>query len=91
MPQPAPSFEQVIDLVRQLPIASQYKVLTVLKSELPANLPEPDLEIQTWLEADFGEDLPPYEWDEAGIPTGIPVRYVPGRGLVMEGDKTLAE
>jgi hypothetical protein len=90
MSQPDLAIEQVIDLVRQLPIASQYKVLSVLKSELPA-VPEPDLETETWLEADFGEDLPPYEWGEAGIPAGTPVRYVPGRGLVVEGDKTLAE
>jgi hypothetical protein len=90
MSQLDPATEQVFKLVKQLPIASQYTLFSVLKTELHPHLQEPDLETQDWLEADLGEDFPPYEWGAEGIPTGKPVRYVSGRGLVVEGSKDLA-
>jgi len=37
-----------------------------------------------WLGADLVDDLPPYDWGPAGEPTGLPVVYEPGRGLMIE-------
>jgi hypothetical protein len=82
---PEPSMEQVMELVKQLPIASQQQLLSALMAELKHQ--ETDVESQDWLEADLGEDLPPYEWGEAGVPQGKPVQFVGGRGLVVEGSK----
>jgi len=79
-----PSIEQVMQLVKELPIASQYTLLSALSAEL--NSQETDVETQDWLETDLGEDLPAYEWGEEGILQGKPVRYLVGRGLVVEGE-----
>ena len=38
-----------------------------------------------WLEADLAGSLPPWDWGPEGRPRGIPVEYVPGVGLVIEG------
>lgn len=48
-----------------------------------------DPETQEWLEVDLSGELPPYEWGEAGVPHGQPVKYTPGQGLVIEGGKKL--
>ena len=41
-------------------------------------------EIQSWLDADTGSPLPPYDWGPSGPPKGHPVRYVSGVGLTIE-------
>jgi hypothetical protein len=43
-----------------------------------------DLEPQTWLEADLGDNLPDYDWGEDGIPQGKSVEYLSGVGLVVK-------
>lgn len=88
MSHPEPTVEQVMQLAKKLPIASQYTLLSALSAEL--NSQKTDVETQDWLEADLGEDLLPYDWGEEGILQGKPVRYVLGRGLVVEGSKNLA-
>lgn len=81
------SVDQVIELVKQMSIEDQYAILSALNAQLQPV----DEETLEWLEADFGEDLPPYEWGLEGIPQGKPVRYISGRGLVVEGSKEIAE
>ena len=39
---------------------------------------------QSWLDADTGNPLPPYDWGPSGPPKGRAVRYVPGVGLTIE-------
>ena len=46
-------------------------------------------EDDAWLSADLGGPLPPYEWGAEGPPQAVPVRYVPGVGLVVEGGKSI--
>ena len=47
--------------------------------------PAMDRETQAWLDADLGEELPPYDWGDVDpLELGEPVRYVPGAGLVVE-------
>lgn len=45
---------------------------------------ETDRDRQAWLEADMEVPLPVYEWGASGLPTGQPVQYVPGVGLVIK-------
>lgn len=39
-----------------------------------------------WQDAELAA-FPPYDWGPAGPPKAKPVRYVPGVGLVVEGEK----
>jgi len=41
-------------------------------------------ETESWLDADTGGPLPPYDWGSSGPPKGHPVRYVSGVGLTIE-------
>lgn len=45
-------------------------------------------EDDAWLNADLGGPLPPYEWEPEGPPQAKPVRYVPGVGLMVEGEES---
>lgn len=45
----------------------------------------------SWMEAEFGGPLPAWDWGPGGSPSGKPVRYVPGVGLVIEGGKPRGE
>lgn len=46
-----------------------------------------DEESKDWLEADLSGDLPDYDWGPAGIPEGLPIEYLPGKGItVLRGD-----
>jgi hypothetical protein len=78
------TLEQVIHLVTQLPPEGKRSVLAALGVNQSL-----DAESQMWLEADLGGVLPDYDWGEAGIPVGTPVRYVVGEGIVI-GDGTSA-
>jgi hypothetical protein len=52
--------------------------------------PEPMTdEDRAWLETDLSRlgDFEPYDWGPAGPPVGQPTRYIPGIGLVVEGEK----
>lgn len=40
-----------------------------------------------WLDSNWDKPLPPFDWGPDGIPPTKPVRYVPGKGLVIEGEK----
>ena len=42
-----------------------------------------------WLDANWDKSLPPYEWGPNGVPAMKPVRYIPGKGLVIEGEKPI--
>lgn len=46
-----------------------------------------DTESRSWLDADTGGPLPPYDWGGSGPPKGQPVRYVSGVGLVIERER----
>lgn len=46
-----------------------------------------DRESRSWLDADTGGPLPPYDWGASGPPKGQPVRYVSGVGLVIERER----
>lgn len=41
-------------------------------------------EDRRWLEGDSDESLPPFDWGLGGPPRGKSVRYIPGKGLVIE-------
>lgn len=45
-------------------------------------------EDDAWLNADLGGPLPPYELEPEGPPQAKPVRYVPGVGLMVEGEES---
>jgi hypothetical protein len=88
MPSLEVTIEQVIALIKQLPTQEQLAVFSVLSAELEHKAIELDAETQEWIEADLVNDLPPYDWGTAEIPTGKSIRYVPGQGLVIEGGKS---
>ncbi len=53
--------------------------------------PSSDIETEEWLEADLSGEMPSYEWGDAGEPQGKPVKYIPGKGLVVEGGQDFVE
>jgi len=78
--------EQILGLIEQLPRDRKQMIYQALNQELMAER-ETDLDEETkvWLEADFTEPLPEYDWGEQGIPEGYPVYHVPGQGLMIRG------
>jgi excisionase family DNA binding protein len=47
--------------------------------------PEMDEESRSWLDADIEGDFPPYDWGKIDPKNlGNPVRYIPGKGLLIE-------
>jgi predicted transcriptional regulator len=46
----------------------------------------PTAEDLAWLEADLSRlgEFEAYDWGPNGVPEGRPVRYVPGKGLIIE-------
>ncbi len=55
-------------------------------------VPEPEAltaEDREWLDADLSRlgEIEPYEWGPEGPPAGLPIRYEPGVGFVVEGEK----
>ncbi|MDJ0704171.1 MAG: hypothetical protein QNJ46_12880 [Leptolyngbyaceae cyanobacterium MO_188.B28] len=91
MPQLELTIEQVIELVTQLSIEDKQAVLSALTTELRQPITDPDFETGAWLDADLGEELPPYDWGTEGIPKGQAVHYLPEVGLVIDEEPTLAE
>jgi len=86
--------EQVIALVKQLSPEGKHLVFSALESDLQVNglagdTSSLDPETQLWLDADLGDNLPPYDWGSTDIPLGKPIRYVVGQGLIVEGGKKL--
>jgi DNA-binding XRE family transcriptional regulator len=56
--------------------------------------PEPMTpEDRAWLETDLSRlsDFEPYDWGPEGPPAGQPIRYVPGLGAVIDGEKQRVE
>ncbi len=90
MPRLELTVEQVIELVKQLPAQEKRAILARLNADLEHE-DFVDAETSEWLDADLGEDLLPYNWGEAGIPTGKPIRYIPEIGFTIEGGRTVAE
>ena len=86
--------EQILTLIQQLPAISKRTIFDFLRQELESSddsdeLGSIDLETQTWIEANLIEPLPTYEWDAEGIPEGLPVRHVPGKGvMIVETDES---
>ncbi|MEO1183017.1 MAG: hypothetical protein AAFX51_19780 [Cyanobacteria bacterium J06636_28] len=86
--------EQILTLIQQLPAISKRTIFDFLRQELESSddsdeLGSIDLETQTWIEANLTEPLPTYEWDAEGIPEGLPVRHVPGKGvMIVETDES---
>ncbi|NCJ07420.1 hypothetical protein GS597_13065 [Synechococcales cyanobacterium C] len=81
--------EQVLMLVKQLPVAEKYALLSALHAELGQLQADPDTETSEWLDAPLVDELPSYEWGEAGIPKGKPIRFEPDHGFVVEGGKSV--
>lgn len=77
--------EQILSLIQQLPVEERWAVLSVLSQDLQSDGEPLDEESQAWLEADWVSDGDEYDWQEAGIAIGIPVRCVPGKGVVVVG------
>lgn len=77
---------ELLPALQKLDPSDQLKVIQFLVTELSKveNFSVKDLESKSWLEADFGCDLPDYNWGEAGIPTVKPVEYLAGVGLVVK-------
>jgi plasmid stability protein len=46
-------------------------------------------EDRAWLRGDLSRlsEFEPYEWEQGELEDEVPVRYEPGRGVVVEGDK----
>lgn len=81
--------EQIILLVKQLPVTDKYAVLSALRAEFEQLQAMPDRETREWLEAPLVDELPPYAWGATGLPEGKPIQFVPDRGFVVEGGKSL--
>jgi hypothetical protein len=81
--------EQILMLVKQLPVAEKYALMSALNAELEQLQAIPDAETSEWLEAPLVDDLPPYEWGTDGMPEGKPIRYVCDLGFVVEGGKSV--
>ncbi len=47
-----------------------------------------DLGTRIWLETDLSNlgEVEAYDWGMQGVPVGSPIRYVQGKGPVVEGD-----
>lgn len=86
MLRPELTVEQVIELVRQLPLADKKAVFSVLHEELDRLSVELEAETREWLDADLGDNLPPYDWGSEGVPSGQSVQYVPEVGIVITGE-----
>lgn len=77
-------------LIDQLPDGqtdNAFRLLISLLREQGRAMDELDDETGAWLDADLGGPLPPFQWGPEGAPVGKTVRFVPGVGLVIEGDK----
>lgn len=81
------SAEQILSLIQQLPPESKQLVFESLRKDIAAKPsgPELDEESKAWLEADLAGELPEYDWGPAGIPEGLPIQYVPGKGMMIIG------
>lgn len=85
------TLDQVVELINQLSIDDQQRVLSLMhRSADSSSLSmKCDPETQEWLDADLAGELPEYDWGESGVPLGKPVRYISGQGLVVEGGRDL--
>jgi hypothetical protein len=47
----------------------------------------PTAEDRAWLDADLAPDLADdrYDWQEGELQAGVPVKFIPGLGIVVEG------
>ncbi|MEL6939514.1 MAG: hypothetical protein AAFO84_10010 [Cyanobacteria bacterium J06598_1] len=84
---------QILDLIKQLPLDSKRSILDALREDIAGNRSERthglNSESQSWLEASLTEDIPEYDWGPEGVPEGIPVKYVPGKGVLITEASTL--
>jgi hypothetical protein len=82
------SSDQILDLIQQLSLDDKRRIFEALREEITASsilFPELDEESRLWLEAEMTEELPEYDWGPEGIPQGLPIRYIPGRGVMIIG------
>lgn len=80
---PEVTVEQILALIQQLPVEERWAVLFVLSQDLQADFEPLDGESQAWLDADLVSDGDEYDWQEAGMSIGKPVRCVPEKGVVI--------
>lgn len=83
------SAEQILELIQQLPLDRKRSIFEALRRDISeiSSAPALDEESKTWLEADLAGELPEYDWGPEGIPEGLPVRYIPERGVaIIEAD-----
>lgn len=82
--------EQILTLIQQLPAVSKRTIFNVLRQEVEASndsdeVESIDTDTQAWLDADLTEPLPFYDWGPEGIPEGLPLEHVEGKGVVVMG------
>jgi hypothetical protein len=59
----------------------------LLESLAPqTNVYERTTEDRAWMDSDLSRlgEYEPYDWGQEGPPAGLPVRYIPGVGIVIE-------
>lgn len=87
MPRLEVTVDQIVQLIGELSFDEKKALIAKLNDKLTDAQAELDPETQIWLEEELIEELPAYEWGDSGIPTGKPIRYVPGSGFVIEGGR----
>ncbi len=50
-------------------------------------LPEYDYSDERWLDADIAPPLPEWDLEAHPLPEGLPIKYIPGVGFVVEGKR----
>lgn len=82
----AMSLTELLPALQKLAPYDKLKAIQFLATELSKEetFPDDDLESQVWLEAEFVNNLPEYDWGEKGIPNVKPVEYLSGIGLVVK-------
>ena len=80
------SLIDLLPVLQKLAPHDKLKAIQFLTTELSKieSFSTNDVESQSWLEADFVDDLPDYDWGEEGVPRAKPVEYLSGVGLVVK-------
>lgn len=78
--------EKAKKIIYELPedkLAEAIDFMEYLKTKHKINSDTEFEEDKDWLDFNL-EELPEYDWGPSGPPTGKPVKYIPGVGLIVE-------
>ena len=80
------SLIELLPVLQKLAPYDKLKAIQFLTTELSKieSFSTNDVESQSWLEANFVDDLPDYDWGEEGVPIVKSVEYLSGVGLVVK-------